>query len=286
MWNPDSPHAAASAIARSFVTARLEARALPAFPGTVPPDLQAAYACQDAAISLWPDTVAGWKVGGIPPAWRSEHTDERLVGPVFRQAIRPAFSNEIVEVPIFIGGFAAVEAEFILRIAEDAPVGRLEWSPEEAAELVAAMHVGVEPASSPLATLNQLGPAAIVSDFGNNAGLIVGPEIADWRRRAPHTLPSETSLDGHSVGRGTAASISGGPLAALSFALGCCARRGRPLKAGMYVTTGATTGIHDIRPGQTARVDFESIGTILCRAVAAEPRQPGAARLRPNLRAC
>jgi 2-keto-4-pentenoate hydratase len=269
MHGPDSAYADAARIARTFVNARLEARALDAFPGALPPDLESAYAVQDAAIALWPDTVAGWKVGGIPAQWHERYPSERLVGPIFRRAVRPALQGEIVELPVFAGGFAALEAEFVLRLAEDAPPHKLQWSAGEAAEIVGALHVGVEPASSPLASLNQLGPAAIVADFGNNAGLVIGPAVIGWERRPPQTLPSETFLEGVSVGRGNAGRIEGGPLAALAFALGCCARRGFPLKAGMHVTTGATTGIHDVRPGQSARVEFESVGAILCRAVAA-----------------
>ena len=90
MHGPDSASDATARIARSFVEARLEARALDGFPGVLPRDLPAAYAVQDAAIALWPDTLAGWKVGGIPPAWRERYGEERLVGPIFRGAVRPA----------------------------------------------------------------------------------------------------------------------------------------------------------------------------------------------------
>ncbi|HKZ73640.1 MAG TPA: hypothetical protein VJ011_06210 [Steroidobacteraceae bacterium] len=276
----------AAIVARAFVTARLEARALPDFPGSLPPDLPSAYAVQDAAIALWPDRVAGWKVGGIAPAFRGRYAAPRVVGPIFSRAVREAFTGEIVELPMFVGGFAAVEAEFVLRLAADAPAGKLDWTPAEAAALVASLHVGVEPASSPLATINELGPAAVVSDFGNNAGLVVGPSIEDWRAREPRTMQSESFLEGRSVGRGTAASIEGGPLAALAYALGCCARRGRPLEAGTFVTTGATTGIHEIRPGQTARLEFGNAGTIVCRAIAAQPAPFDPASLRPTLQAC
>ena len=58
------------------------------------------------------------------------------------------------------------------------------WTDAEAADMVGALHIGVEPASSPLATINELGPAVVVSDFGNNAGLLLGPEVA--RLAPPH----------------------------------------------------------------------------------------------------
>ena len=51
-------------VAERFVAARLAARALPDYPGPLPETLTEAYARQDAAITLWPDSIAGWKVGG------------------------------------------------------------------------------------------------------------------------------------------------------------------------------------------------------------------------------
>jgi 2-keto-4-pentenoate hydratase len=42
-----------------------------------------------------------------------------------------------------------------------------------------------------------------------------------------------------------------------------------PLKAGQLVSTGATTGVHDIRAGQSASAMFGGVGEIRCRAVRA-----------------
>ena len=57
----------------------------------------------------------------------------------------------------------------------------------------------------------------------------------------------------------------------IAFALGRCARNGLPLREGQYVTTGAATGIHEIRPGETGRIVFDGVGAIELRAVAREP---------------
>ncbi len=262
-------------IARRFVAARLHGAALADYPGVIPADLERAYRCQDAAIDLWPDEVAGWKVGWIPERMQELYGEERLVGPIFRRAIRHVRLDEEVDIPVFAGGFAAVEAEFAFRLAADAPPGKLGWSDEEAAGLVAALHIGIEPASSPLATINELGPAVVVSDFGNNAGLLVGPEVRDWRRRIDEGLTCETFIDGHSVGRGGTARLPRGPLGALAFALARCARRGRPLRAGQFVSTGAASGIHDIVPGQAAALVFDGFGALRCRAVPATPQTAG-----------
>jgi 2-keto-4-pentenoate hydratase len=234
--------------------------------------LAEAYAVQDAAISMWPDDVAGWKIGLVAPEHRAAFGAERISGPIFRSQVRFA-GGEAIDLPVYAGGFAAVEAEFVLRMGADAPAGARAWRAEEAAELVDAIHVGVECASSPLALINDLGPAVTASDFGNNAGLIVGAEIADWRERPWPSLTAATFIDGALVGSGAASLVPGGPFAALSFILEHCASRGRPVRAGQWISTGATTGVHVIQPGQSAHVDFGVHGQIRCRMVKAVARE-------------
>jgi 2-keto-4-pentenoate hydratase len=265
------------AIAEQFVRARLDAAALPDFPGSIPATLNSAYAYQDRAIALWPDFVAGWKVARISEPWLAQLGEDRLVGPIFRRGIRLAPPQQLVEFPVFEGGFAAVEAEFVFRLGADAPSDKVQWTPDEAAGLAMALHIGIETAGSPLATINELGGAVVVSDFGNNAGLLLGPAIEQWRTRPFESLRTQTFIEGESVGRGGALSLPGGPFAALAFALSRCARRGLPMKSGYVVSTGATTGVHNIRIGQEARVVFEGCAELLCRAIPAQ-KAPSAQR--------
>jgi 2-keto-4-pentenoate hydratase len=243
---------------------------LPDFPGALPPDLATGYRHQEAAIGLWPDEIIGWKIGRVSGAeFEAEHGRTRLAGPIFSRQLRRA-GREPVRFPVFDGGFAAIEAEFVLVVGRDAPAAKAEWTTEEARALVGAMHIGIETAGSPLKTINALGPTVVVSDFGNNAGLILGPPVAGWRERSDASMTCESFIDGKSVGKGAAADLPGGPMESLRFLLEHCAKRGRPLSAGMLISTGAATGIHDIAIGQQARVDFGTLGTIECTAVAAE----------------
>jgi 2-keto-4-pentenoate hydratase len=263
-------------IARRLVRARLQATALPDYPGALPPSLDAGYTSQDAAIAMWPARVAGWKVGKIPDAWLARMGEERLVGPIFEDAVQQALSGEAAGFAVIADGFAAVEAEFVFRLGADAPMGKTAWTDDEALALVDALLVGAELAGSPLPRINDLGPAVVVSDFGNNAGLILGPPVPEWRRMLgtlEQDLRCETAIDGEVVGSGRASDIAGGLVAALRFALARCARRGMPLRAGQLVSTGAATGIHDIRAGQQARVSFDGIGEIAIVAVLAMPRR-------------
>src|SRR6202023_4134351 len=122
------------------------------------------------------------------------------------------------------------------------PSDKVQWTPEEASRIAMALHIGIETAGSPLASINDLGSAVVVSDFGNNAGLLLGPAISDWRTRPFESLKTETFIEGKSVGRGGALSLSGGPFAALAFALSRCARGGLPMKSGLVVFWGGTAG--------------------------------------------
>ena len=262
-------------VAEAFVAARLAARALPDYPGPLPEDLAEAYARQDAAIALWPDGIAGWKVGGVAEVWAARFGESRLLGPVFRRHLWRAREDAVMPLPISPQGFAAVEAEYVFVLAADVPPKPTDRTLSQAADLVAELRVGIELAGSPLATINELGPAVVVSDFGNNAGLLVGPPIADWRSRPLASLTCEMQVGGRTVGRGGAVSVLGGPLAALAFALGCCARRGRALRAGDVVSTGASTGIHPLQVGEEARATFTGIAQLSCRAVSATPARPG-----------
>jgi 2-keto-4-pentenoate hydratase len=262
-------------IAERFVRARLDAAALADYPGVIPQDLGSAYRCQELAIAHWPDRVAGWKVARIAPACRSRYPEERLVGPVFQGNIHLARPGEIIDCPVFAGGFAAVEAELVIRIGIDAPASKLDWTLEEAAALVGGFHIGVEVASSPLATLNDLGAGAVVSDFGNNWGVVVGAAIRDWRR--VEEIVVSTYIDQRFVGQGTAF-VRQGALGALAFSLAKCAARGRPLRAGDTISTGMITGVHDIRVGEQSRHVFEGCGEVSCRAVRARPHPQAGGR--------
>ena len=265
-------------VAERFVAARRAAHALPDYPGPLPETLADAYARQDAALALWADDVAGWKVGGISEPWAARFGASRLLGPIFRRHVWHARAGTVAHLPVIPGGFAAVEAEYVFVLAACAPAARMEWTVADAAELVAELRVGVELAGSPLATINELGPAVVVSDFGNNAGLVLGEPITGWRSRRLESLTCETWVGGSRVGHGGATAIAGGPLAALAFALGCSARRGRPVGAGALISTGACTGIHPVRIGEEARIAFAGAGELRCRAVGAQPIGGGAPR--------
>lgn len=261
--------AADQAVAETFVSARLAARAVPDYPGETPRQMARSYAIQDAAIALYPDQVVGWKVGGVPPAQQAELGIHRLAGAIFAGNVW-ATSAAPTPLPAIEGGFAAVEAEFIARIGADTNPAKTDWTLAEAADQIDAVFIGVELAGSPLSAINDLGSAVVASDFGNNGGLVIGPELSDWRERMD-AIQVETVIDGVSVGKGGSLSLAGGALESVRFLLEHCARWGRPLTAGALVSTGAVTGVHRIYAGSESKCVFEGVGEVRCTVVKAAP---------------
>jgi 2-keto-4-pentenoate hydratase len=265
-----TPERESSRIAGRFLDARRAAAGLDGYPGDFPATLEAAYGIQDEAIARWGRPVIGWKVGRVPPPLIERFGADRLAGPIFAQA--PARANgAAVEMPVFAEGFAAGEAEFLLKIGATPPAGKVDYSLDEAAGLIATVHAGIEIASSPLGSINELGPIAVVSDFGNNNGLVIGPEIVDWRSSGFEEWEVSTRIDGFMVGSGRAAAFPDGAIGAARFLFELMARRGIALSPGQWISSGAVTGVHPARPGQTVEARFHDRLVLTCKLAAARP---------------
>ena len=256
-------------IAGRFLAARRAAAGLGGYPGEFPGSLEAAYRIQDEAIARWGKTVIGWKVGRVNPPLSEELGADRLAGPIFDQ--RAAAPGEAPEMPVFAQGFAAGEAEFLLRIGEAPAAGKSSFTLDEAAELIDAVHIGIEIASSPLAAINDIGPIAVVSDFGNNNGLVVGPEVPEWRSSGFEDWTVTLEIDGVEAGRGSASAFPDGAIGSVRFLLELMAQRGLVLEPGQWISTGAVGGVHSARAGQTVESRFGELAPVRCRLVPAEP---------------
>jgi 2-keto-4-pentenoate hydratase len=254
----------ARSIASAFVNARRAGQALAEYPGAPPQALAEAYAVQDAAIPLFGGTVAGWKVGRINPPWFDQLGVSRLAGPIFSENVQPIANGHVPEGLTFEQGFGAAEAEFIYRIGAAPCEGQTAFTVEDATALVDAVFCGFEIASSPFTGINALGPLVTISDFGNNNGLLLGPEIPDWRNAGPDGWEVSTFVDGHAVGAGTAAAFPGGALESVRFLIENLVARGLPVTPGLLVSSGAVTGVHEVVEGQSVEARFGEFCSLRC----------------------
>ncbi|MBH0111890.1 2-keto-4-pentenoate hydratase [Novosphingobium sp. YJ-S2-02] len=250
---------AATLSADAFVRNRAARTGFTAFPGTMPETLEEAYAIQNAAIAAWPDAIVGWKVGRITGEAEARLGENRFVGPIFAQDVWPLAGDGTSAFPMIEGGFAALEAELVARIA--APGDARHWSAQDCAGLVTSWHAGIEVAGSPLATINALGPLASIAGFGNNLGLILGPRLP---LENPDAVRVTTRIDDEDFGPREAGQLPGGPLAAIAYALEKLAMLGHEVPEGTLISTGAITGVHEVAPGQACRVHFTPEALLEC----------------------
>jgi len=262
-----STPAAHDVVAAELVAARREGRGLTGFAGVVPASMAEAYQIQELAMSRWQDSLVGWKIGYISADRRTPGDPDRLVGPIWRQQYDLSEEyGSAAEVGIFASGFAAVEAELVIRLSHDLPShDEADWTAQEVADLEQHLLVGIEVASSPIPDINALGPTVIAADFGNNNGLVLGSVLADWPGGAPVQLACY--IDGQLMGEGSAENLPGGIHHGLATALNILASRGQPVRAGMVFATGAITGIHPIGPGQHCRVEVRGGSSLELRTV-------------------
>lgn len=252
----------AKELAKILVEARKTGNAFAKYPTDIPKSLDYSYQVQDEAIKLYGDKIIGWKIGRLAPDLHGVHGTERLAGPIFECNFQKiAKSNEV---NLFNGGFAAVEAEYVFEIENDADPSKTLYSQEEASQLINAIYAGVEMAGSPIFDINSYGPTVVASDFGNNFGLILGEKLFDIESlnqlsaNECQKYNAQSFINGELVGQGGLFSMPNGPLAAIAWLAGHLAERKMPLKKGQLISSGASTGIHEIKSDQSAKVVFKS----------------------------
>ncbi|MFD1786679.1 2-keto-4-pentenoate hydratase [Sphingomonas floccifaciens] len=258
----DTGFSAAEDIARAFVSARRDRRAMATYPGTAPETMDQAYRVQDAALRQDGRTVGGWKLGKINPPHSDALGANRLAGPIFTDQIVTA--SDGVDMPVFRDGFAAAEAEYLLRIGTAPDPAKSDYTIETATPLIDAVHAGIEVASSPYPGINADGPLVTVSDYGNNNGLVIGDAIDGWQDGDVNGWRVELLINGERIGDARAADMLDGPFGAAAFLFNLAARRGIALQAGQWISSGAVTGVHPVEIGDTVEARFDGRYPVRC----------------------
>ena len=251
-------------LGQTLSSARKEVRITEGFPGPIPSTLEEAYAVQNVSIEASDEKVVGWKIGMVPPEQRAEMGAERIIGPVFESvAIKlteAQSTGEAFELPVFAGGFIAIEPELVIELNQEIAPGSINTA-DGVAHLVKNVYAGIEIASSPVIDLNSYGPTAIASDIGNQYGVIMGTAIENWET-AITTMETTTVINDEHIGTSKTDCILNGPMAAFAFLIDCCAARGITLPAGALCSSGAITGVHETLVGATSTVSFGEVSTM------------------------
>ena len=124
-----------------------------------------------------------------------------------------------------------------------------------AADAVASVHASIEVVDDRYADYTTLGTPTLIADDFFNFGCVLGPAVTAWRDLDLAAIGGRMAINGEVVGEGRGADILGHPLEALVWLSTNAAARGRPLRAGQFVTLGSLVATKWVAAGDEVRIE-------------------------------
>lgn len=224
-----------------------------------PNDVHEAAEIQTAMAAMIGDAVVGWKVAGKP-------------GPMVGRIFASHCHQGAVTLPARqIRHRPALECEIGFQVIRDfapnaAAYGRDEVA--EAARLTFTVEiVGTRFANGLHIPETEKQRLAILADNAAGAGLVVGPQLAEWRDLDLLDIPIELRVDGGAKEPANPLPRHD-PLDTLHWLVNELSARDIGIRAGQFVTTGSATKLYEMKPGSSAVATFGDYGAV---EVALEP---------------
>lgn len=199
--------------------------------GLKPESWDDVYRIQDATIARRGSAIGAWKVAPV------DRGSGRICVPI------PADLIHVSPATITASAFAPlIEVEVAARLGRDLPGSAGPYTAADMAEAVAALHLAVEVAGSRFVDRKAVGQMTAVADLGMNAGIVIGPALADWRAVEVGGLAARLTAGEAEVATSPGGWTTAEMLEALADLANHAARRTGGLKAGQVVITGARIG--------------------------------------------
>ena len=160
-----------------------------------------------------------------------------------------------------------VECEIAVQLRAALPIAKAPYNREEVADAVGAVMPAVELVDDRNADYAQLGAhiLSFIADNAWNAGIVLGPPVADWRAIDLAAARGTMSVNGQVVGEGYGRDVMGHPLEALTWLANMCARRGKSLSQGVVIITGSIVAPKFVRADDSVRAVVEGLGEVHVR---------------------
>ena len=228
-----------------------------------PASLEEAYAVQDEVHQVF--EAAGWgALGGHKIALTSKAVQE-LCG-IDRPLGGGIFASTIHRSPatIALGDFVhlGLEFELAVRLGQDLPAAGGPYTRESVAPAVASCMAAFELIEDRAADYGDLDAFSLLTDKCWCGGVVLGPEITDWRQPDLAAVPVELEWNGEVVDRATTGAVMGHPFEALAWLANLHASRGRGLAAGGIVITGSALRTRFPEAGDAVTYRIEGLGEV------------------------
>jgi 2-keto-4-pentenoate hydratase len=247
--------------ARALLDAHQRRARYEALPAAIRPrSLDQAYAVQAAFQGLLVPrcgAIAGYKIALTSRAMQD------FVG-IHHPLWGAIFADRIHASPAALShaGFVhlGIECEIAVRLDRDLPAVGAPYGEAAVADAVAAAMPAFELVEDRNADYQALDAFGLVADNAWNAGIVLGPPIADWRARDLGSLQGSLLLNDAPAGAGHGRDALGHPLKALTWLANGLAARGLHLARGMVVMTGSIVTTKFLKSGDRARFVLDGLG--------------------------
>ncbi len=227
-----------------------------------PATIDEAYDMQEAFQSLLaPErgAIVGYKIALTTPVMqRMVGFDAPCAGAVFESGVHHSPAALAASDYVRLGA----ECEVAVRLQSGLPASGAPYDRSGVAAAVGALMPAFEIVDDRGADYGNLYFLGVAADNAWNAGVVLGPERADWQGLDLEASRGAMTINGEPAGEGYGRDVLGHPLDALAWLANTLAGRGKELRAGMLVMTGSIVSTKFLNAGDRAAFTFEGLGDI------------------------
>lgn len=229
-----------------------------------PDDMTEAYRAQAALQGRLADergAIAGRKIALSSATMQAMcGIDHPVAGAIFARDVWEGAPDAPAQIRLDAFRHLGVEFELALTLARDVAPSDAPHDASSVRALIAGARPAFELIEDRAADYAALDVLTLVADNAWCGGVVLGPEIADWRSLDLGALQATLSVggpDGVAVDE-TASTSASDPLGSLAFLLNLAAEHGRTVRAGEVAITGSTMRTRFVAAG--TRLQFEIAG--------------------------
>ncbi|MBM3570976.1 MAG: hydratase [Alphaproteobacteria bacterium] len=227
-----------------------------------PRDLDQAYAVQAAfqrLLTPTKGTIAGYKIALTSQAMQAfVGIHHPLWGAICARTVHTSPAR------LASGDFMhlGIECEVAVRLGRDLPAEKAPFVQADVAAAIETCMPAFELVDDRHADYRTLEAFGLVADNAWNAGIVLGPPMADWRSLDLSAANGWLTVNGAAAGEGLARDALGHPIRAAAWLANGLAERERELKRGMVVMTGSIVTTKFLVPGDQARFEVAGLGAV------------------------
>tara|TARA_B100001093_G_scaffold43624_1_gene36975 strand:- start:185 stop:982 length:798 start_codon:yes stop_codon:yes gene_type:complete len=228
-----------------------------------PLDMEAAYKVQNSLNDKLSrsrlGSRSGYKIGCTTPILR-QYMDihEPIYGEIFSSTIFR--DSAVLDLADYVE--LGIETEMAVLLDTDLPKNGYPCDFERIANAIDSVMISIELVDARYKDFKALDTPTLTADNFFNAGVVLGPPIADWHKLDLASLEAFVTLNSKELDCGNSSLIMGHPLNALTWLANKLCEQGHMLKGGNIVTLGSMVVTHWAKPGDTLHHHIAGLGSV------------------------